>query len=162
MTAKQQFTNVWTRENATTRKVLCAIPADQCERRAGENTRTAREIATIFSRGQRRMAAALSGEWQWPPPFREAPTAWTEVLEEFNATSAAVRDALANVPDSRFDDKITFLTGPKQPGEIPVSELVWFMLLDSVHHRGQLSIYLRLMNATVPSIYGPTKEEPWM
>jgi uncharacterized damage-inducible protein DinB len=35
------------------------------------------------------------------------------------------------------------------------------MLLDAVHHRGQLSIYLRLMEAKVPSIYGPSADEPW-
>jgi hypothetical protein len=33
---------------------------------------------------------------------------------------------------------------------------------DQIHHRGQFSIYLRMVDAKVPSIYGPTADEPWM
>jgi uncharacterized damage-inducible protein DinB len=36
------------------------------------------------------------------------------------------------------------------------------MLMDSVHHRGQFSVYLRMADGKVPSIYGPTADEPWM
>jgi uncharacterized damage-inducible protein DinB len=162
MNAKQQFTDVWTRENATTRRVLHAVPADKGDFRPSENTKRARELAFIFSMGQGGIAAALSGQWQWPPQFPPAPPTWTEVLGAFDATTAAVKGALANAPESKFDEKVTFFVGPKQPGDIPVRELVWFMLLDSVHHRGQLSTYLRLMNAKVPSIYGPSADEPWM
>jgi len=60
-----------------------------------------------------------------------------------------------------MDERVRFAVGPKQVAEIPVAELIWFMLLDAVHHRGQLSIYLRLMEAKVPSIYGPSADEPW-
>jgi uncharacterized damage-inducible protein DinB len=57
---------------------------------------------------------------------------------------------------------VPFIRGPKRVGEIPVSELIWFMLLDGVHHRGQFSVYLRAAGEKVPSIYGPTAHEPWM
>jgi len=36
------------------------------------------------------------------------------------------------------------------------------MLLDQIHHRGQLSIYMRIAGAKVPSIYGPSADEPWI
>jgi uncharacterized damage-inducible protein DinB len=35
------------------------------------------------------------------------------------------------------------------------------MLYDTIHHRGQLSVYMRLAGARVPSIYGPSGDEPW-
>ena len=161
MNAKQQFADVWTRENATTRRVLYSVPADRGEFRPSANTKSARELAFIFSHGQRGAALALSGKWVFPPQFPPTPATWGEVLTSFDATTTAMRDALATAPESRLDERVTFFVGPKQAAEIPVAELIWFMLLDSVHHRGQMSIYLRLMEAKVPSIYGPSADEPW-
>ena len=70
--------------------------------------------------------------------------------------------ALENTPESRLLETVSFFTAPKQMGPMPVIELMWFMVMDSIHHRGQLSVYLRMMGAKVPSIYGPSADEPWM
>ena len=40
--------------------------------------------------------------------------------------------------------------------------VLWLMLNDSIHHRGQLSVYERMAGGLVPSIYGPSADEPWM
>jgi uncharacterized damage-inducible protein DinB len=48
-------------------------------------------------------------------------------------------------------------TGVMKP---PASPLAWSFLFDIVHHRGQISTYLRPMGAKVPSIYGPSGDEP--
>jgi uncharacterized damage-inducible protein DinB len=104
---------------------------------------------------------ALAGKWVFPPPFPPTPDTWEEILSAFDATTTAVRDALVAAPESRFAERVQFVVGPKQASFIPIAELIWFMLLDAVHHRGQLSIYLRLMEAKVPSIYGPSADEPW-
>ena len=159
---KQQFIDVWTRENATTRRVITALPDGQSEFRPHERTKTAREVAFIFALGQGAIAAALTNQWQWPPQMPPAPATYAEVIAAFDATTAAVKDALAKTPESRLSESVPFFTGPKQMGEIPVIQLLWFMLLDSVHHRGQLSIYLRMAGGKVPSIYGPSADEPWM
>jgi uncharacterized damage-inducible protein DinB len=70
--------------------------------------------------------------------------------------------AVENMPDSRLSEKVTFFTGPKQMGMVPISEVLWLMLMDSIHHRGQLSVYVRMAGGKVPSIYGPSADEPWM
>jgi uncharacterized damage-inducible protein DinB len=57
---------------------------------------------------------------------------------------------------------IAFPSGPKQMGEIRVMDFLWLMLMDSIHHRGQLSVYIRPAGGKVPSIYGPSGDEPWM
>ena len=46
-------------------------------------------------------------------------------------------------------------------GDFPVAEFLWFMLMDSVHQHGQLSVYVRCAGGKVPSIYGPSADEPW-
>ncbi|MHB8852143.1 MAG: DinB family protein [Ignavibacteriaceae bacterium] len=51
---------------------------------------------------------------------------------------------------------------PKKMGDVRCIDLAWMMLLDMIHHRGQFSIYLRMAGGKVPSIYGPSADEPWM
>jgi len=162
MNAKKQFSDVFARESATTRRVIHSLPQGKAEFTPFAGGPPARQLAFIFSIGQGAIAAALSNQWQWPPQMPEAPKSYAEVLAAFDATNAAAREAIAAAPDGRLDEKVPFFTAPKQMGEIPVGELIWFMLLDSVHHRGQFSTYLRVAGEKVPSIYGPSRDEPWM
>ena len=49
-----------------------------------------------------------------------------------------------------------------EPTEVEDFEFIrWFLLHDQIHHRGQFSIDLRMADGKVPSIYGPTADEPW-
>ena len=70
-------------------------------------------------------------------------------------------DAVREMPESRLDETVTFVTGPGTTGPVGIHDMLWFMLLDSVHHRGQLSVYVRMAGGKVPSIYGPSADEPW-
>jgi uncharacterized damage-inducible protein DinB len=153
---------VFKRESATTRRVLASVPGDQSEFQPYPSPKTAREVAAIFSLGQGGIAAALTNNWRWPPQFPPAPPTHAEVIASFEATNHAVLQTLASTTESRLLEPISFFTGPKQMGAIPVIEVMWFMRLDSIHHRGQLSVYLHMMGAKVPSIYGPSADEPWM
>lgn len=51
---------------------------------------------------------------------------------------------------------------PKQMGDFRKADVLWMMMMDAVHHRGQFSVYLRMAGGKVPSIYGPSADEPWM
>ena len=64
--------------------------------------------------------------------------------------------------EADWNSSMPFPVGPKQMGQVRKADILWTMLMDSVHHRGQFSIYLRLVGAKVPSIYGPSGDEPWM
>jgi uncharacterized damage-inducible protein DinB len=158
----QQFLDVFKRESATTRRVLHALAEEQSEFRPHPRSQCARELAAIFSLGQGGIAAALTNNWQWPPQFPPAPATYREVLANFEATNQAVLQALENTPDARLFETVPFFTAPKQMGEVRVIDLMWFMLLDGIHHRGQLSVYVRMTEGKVPSIYGPSADEPWM
>lgn len=162
MSALEQFNQVWTRENATTRRVLHAIPADQGEFRPVEDIKNARELSFIFASSQLMMASALDGSWKWPPEFPKAPATLAEVQAAYDKSTEVLRKAIKGAKDARLDETVTFFVAPKQSGEVPIGGFIWMMLLDTIHHRGQLSTYLRLMGAKVPSIYGPSKDEPWM
>lgn len=63
--------------------------------------------------------------------------------------------------DAKLQQTVQFFVGPKTLRDIPVVDFLWFLLFDHVHHRGQLSVYLRMVGS-VPAIYGPYGDEPWM
>ena len=130
---KQQFTDVFLRENATTRRVLTAIGDGLSEFRPQPSSKTAREVANIFCRSQGRIAAALNNQWQWPPQPDPAPATMAEVLADFDATTEAVKQALASAPESRLFETVPFFVGPKQMGPVPVIQA------DMVHGAGRHS-----------------------
>jgi uncharacterized damage-inducible protein DinB len=68
--------------------------------------------------------------------------------------------ALNGAEDSRLDTTVQFPTGPGKLGDVPVLQFLWFLLFDHIHHRGQLSLYLRMVGK-VPAIHGPSGDEPW-
>lgn len=158
---KQQFHDVFTRELLVTRRALRAMPEEHSEFRPHPRARNARELAWSFSLTQASMAAALTDQWSWPPHFPAAPESYDAVLTSFDATAQAVLQALANAPDARLLATVPFMAGPGHPADARVLEVIWFMLMDAVHHRGQFTVYLRLVGAKVPSIYGPSLDEPW-
>ena len=63
--------------------------------------------------------------------------------------------------DDDLRKRTHFLVGPRQMGEMTRMEMLWFLLHDEIHHRGQFSVYQRIAGGKVPSIYGPTADEQW-
>jgi DinB family protein len=60
--------------------------------------------------------------------------------------------------DSGGRGQLQFFVAPKTLGDYPTMEFLWFLLFDHIHHRGQLSVYLRMVGK-VPSIYGPSGDQ---
>ena len=64
--------------------------------------------------------------------------------------------------DAKWDSPARLKMDGKVMWEAPLGDMLFGFLLDAVHHRGQLSSYLRPMGAKVPSIYGPSADDPGM
>ncbi len=158
---KHQLADVYKKEHATTMKVLNAFPADKCSFKPHERSNSALQLAWTFVIENKLAEAALRGPLTFDGQFPPAPPTFQEVIAVYQATANEFLDSLEKTPDTRLRETIQFFTGPKQMGDFPVSEVLWLMLMDSVHHRGQLSVYLRMCGGKVPSIYGPTADEPW-
>jgi uncharacterized damage-inducible protein DinB len=91
-----------------------------------------------------------------------APDSWSDLLGALEKSTADFRQLVASTSEEDLEKKVRFMTGPKQIGEVTRMEWLWFLLHDEIHHRGQFSVYLRMADGRVPSIYGPTADEPWM
>jgi uncharacterized damage-inducible protein DinB len=147
------FTGFWTHETATTRKVLERIPEGSTYR-PDPASRTAQEIAWQIVCEERMIIEALErGEATWAPP--PMPDSMREVAEEYARQSAAIVQRWNALPAERWRGDLEFF-GSKRPA----AAMAWSFLFDIVHHRGQVSTYLRPMGAKVPQIYGPSGDEP--
>lgn len=153
MDEKALFTKFWTDESKTTRNVLARIP-DGSDYRPDPKSRTAQEIAWQIVCEEKMIVEALeTGKAEWAPP--PMPATMREVLAAYEAQSAGMGDRWAKLPAERWDGTLEFFGGQR-----PAAPMAWSFLFDIVHHRGQISTYLRPMGSTVPQIYGPSGDEP--
>ena len=162
---KQRFLDVYEEEHARTMRVLRAFPPDKAELRPAPPLKTARELAWVFvvERGLGTRVfnnAFASGMPSGGPP--KAPDAWDAVLTALEQAHKEFGDLVRSTPDAQLNETVKFFTAPRTLGDIRRMDLLWFLLHDQIHHRGQFSIYLRMSGAKVPSIYGPSGDEPWM
>ena len=162
-TARQHLLASFDREHGTTMRVLKALPKEKSELRPAPACKTARELAWMFVLAQGAMEKGLTSGFDWskPPAFPPPPEAYGEVLATFEKGHARVVELLRGLTDADLTRPIQFFTGPGKIGDIPLFDFLWLLLKDQVHHRGQFSIYLRMADAKVPSIYGPTADERW-
>jgi len=84
------------------------------------------------------------------------------LLQHFDAESAATRAALAAAEPEAFDVLWTLRHGPYVIMQQSRAETVRHLISHAIHHRGQLSVYLRLLDVPVPYIYGPNDDEATM
>ncbi|HEU0054035.1 MAG TPA: DinB family protein [Longimicrobium sp.] len=83
------------------------------------------------------------------------------VLAAFDRGAAAVRETLANTPDAALFQPWTLRKGDHVIFTLPrLAALRGMMISHIVHHRAQLSVYLRLLDVPVPGLYGPSADEP--
>jgi uncharacterized damage-inducible protein DinB len=75
-------------------------------------------------------------------------------------STAELRDRLKTLDEAGWNRPVRFYRDGKQINETTTSEMLWGFLLDMIHHRGQLSTYIRPMGGKVPSIYGPSADAP--
>jgi uncharacterized damage-inducible protein DinB len=150
---KALFTRFWTDEARTTAKVLARIPEGSTYR-PDPKSRTAQQIAWQIVGEERWIIEALENggaEWVTLP----MPATMREVLETYERQSADIIRRWNALPAERWDGTIKFFGS-----ERPASPMAWSFLFDIVHHRGQVTTYLRPMGAKVPQVYGPSHDEP--
>lgn len=153
MTEQALFTKFWTHETQTTLRVLSRIPEGSTYR-PDPKSRPAQEIAWQIVSEERMIIAALeTGVMQ--APSEPLPATMREVLAAYQELASTSPARWAALPAARWEGELDFF-GRRRPA----SAMAWSFLFDIVHHRGQISTYLRPMGAKVPQIYGPSGDEP--
>jgi uncharacterized damage-inducible protein DinB len=99
------------------------------------------------------VATHYKAEWKAEPP-----RPLHEMLDLFLRWSNELTDFVSEMDETSWNRVAQFYYNGKVVSEQPVGQFLWFILFDAIHHRGQLSAYLRPMGGTVPSIYGPSAD----
>ncbi|HLY18799.1 MAG TPA: DinB family protein [Bryobacteraceae bacterium] len=97
------------------------------------------------------------------PPYKEEPlTTQKDLLARFDKNTAAARAALAAAGDEQFAQPWSLLSGGQTLFTMPrIACIRGFVMNHCIHHRAQLTVYLRLNDVPVPAVYGPSADEQW-
>ena len=161
MSEKEQYLSAFEREYQTTLRVLKAYPADKIDLQPAPHMNSAKRIAWMLVLNQMVSVMALEQAELLPTGLPEPPATLAELLAAFEKAHADATAKIGSIDEGRWNTTLRFMTGPKQIADLRRGDVLWMFLMDTVHHRGQFSVYTRLAGGKLPSIYGPTADEPW-
>ena len=160
------FLNELDNEAKVTRTVLERVPADKFDWKPHEKSMTfgrlASHVAEMFGWTRSTLTTdVLDFSTMEYTPFE--PKSNEELLAFFDDHIAKAKAALAETSDETFLTNWTMRNGETEYFTMPkVAVVRSFVMNHIIHHRGQLSLYLRLNDIPVPSIYGPSADEGQM
>lgn len=162
MSVSATFLPEFDQEMATTRKLLERVPSEKGEWKPHPKSFSMGHLAQLLSwmpgwitQALRETKLDLSGA----PGYSTEKT--ETLLQEFDKNVKEARAALAGARDEDFAVDWSLTMGDRVLFTMPRGGVVRQTINHIVHHRGQLSVYLRLVDVPVPSIYGPTADEKW-
>ena len=155
---------------AGTKQHLAAIPDDRLNWKPHEKSYSVGELGshlaniptwTMATVGQDELdMTPEEGEEGYAPP---ACNSSTEMVERLERNAAEAREAIAGTSDETFLTNWTLIAGGEEKFTAPkIAVLRTFILDHMIHHRAQLTVYLRLMDVPVKQTYGPTADFPDM
>ena len=140
-------------------KVLRALPED-LSYKPHDRSPSAEQLAWTITNEMKALNDVVdSGKSEWEntkPPSRD------EMIGMFEKWSTELLEKVAALDDAAQERNAQFLYQGQVVMERPTVEFLWDFMFDAIHHRGQLSAYLRPMGGKVPSIYGPSADDTGM
>ena len=162
MTIRDALLTDYDHEMGTTRRLLERVPDDKLSWKPHAKSMSLGALATHLA-GIPRWAATILNEASLdlavaPPPIAEQRSR-AEILELFESIRRQTRASMDKT-DAEYESLWTLKRGGQQVFSVPrVAAFRSFVLHHVIHHRGQLSVYLRLNDVPVPAIYGPSADE---
>src|SRR5258708_2324092 len=138
-------------------RVLKALPKDRLNYRPNERSPSAEQVVwTLTNELKACVNVVRDNKSEWnsapPPPI-------DEMLKMFEQWSNELMDRVSKMDEASWNRVAQFYVNGKVVSEQPVETFLWFIHFDAIHHRGQLSAYIRPMGGKVPAIYGPSADE---
>ena len=148
-------------EAQTTKRVLERVPDDKLTWKPPPTSFSLGQLAQHIASGPGQIAAAVVPDtFEFPNSPRPEAKSRQEVLETFSKSMASARATLKSMDDARLLSDWTLTKNGKVLMSVPrIGFLRSILMNHTYHHRGQLSVYLRMLEVPVPSIYGPSADE---
>ncbi|HJP58615.1 MAG TPA: DinB family protein [Gemmatimonadaceae bacterium] len=154
MTSREFFLERRRAENPIFLSVMKSIPADRIDYKPHDRSPSAQQIMWTMTNELRSCLMVVKenrGEWKMDPapPFDEMQRLFEQSLNDLTTE-------VDKMDEASWNGQAKFYVNGKVVNEMPVGQFLWYILFDAIHHRGQLTAYLRPMGAKVPAIYGPS------
>jgi len=154
MTSREFFLERRRAENPIFLNVMNSIPADRVDYKPHDRSPSTQQIMWTMTNELRScvmVARENRGEWKTdsPPPVEEMRRLFEQLLNDLTTE-------VEKMDDAAWERTAKFYSNGKMVNEQPAGQFLWLILFDAIHHRGQLTAYLRPMGAKVPAIYGPS------
>ena len=162
MSIGQSMIAEFDQEMATTRRVLERVPSEKNTWKPHEKSFSIGHLAQLVARmpGWIPMTVNHSKlDLSQATPYSYETT--NTLLADFDRNVREARDALSNVTDEQMHQPWALTMGEQQLMTLPRGVVLRQNINHLVHHRAQLTVYLRLLDIPVPSVYGPTADERW-
>ena len=164
MSIVNSFTAELKRESVSTRKLLERVPQEKFDWQPHDKSmkllRLAAHIAEIPGLFATGVAQAEELDFTKSNYKQPAITTTQELLTFFDETLQKALSALPAMPEEDMEKTWTMRNGETVIMALPKKAVIRTLCLNHIyHHRGQLSVYLRLLDVAVPSVYGPTADE---
>lgn len=167
MSISEVFLAEWDQEVAATRRLLERVPTDKLDWKPHEKSYTLRQLAGHLAQLHGWTGITLKVDefdvnppegGDYPKPSLESTD---DILELFEQSSTEGREVLAATSDETFGETWTFKNGGETVFAAPKAGVLRrFVMNHVVHHRGQLTVYLRLLEVPLPQTFGPSADEP--
>ncbi|MBI3492210.1 MAG: DinB family protein [Acidobacteria bacterium] len=148
-------------EAKTTRRVLERVPSDKLAWKPHAKSMSLGTLAMHIATAPGYISSwPLKDNFEFSGDPTPTPANTAEILATHDKGVATVKENMKKLGDAGLEQMWTASAGGKQLMTMPKGALVRAIMLNHVyHHRGQLSVYLRLLDVPVPSIYGPSADE---
>jgi uncharacterized damage-inducible protein DinB len=149
-------------EMAVTRRVLERVPSDNGTWKPHPKSFSIAHLAQLLSWMPGWITQSLKNtelNLKQASGYSVEPT--EKLLDMFDQNVREARETLAATEDAAFEVPWSLKMGEQVLFTSPRKDVVRQTINHLVHHRGQMSVYLRLLDIPVPSMYGPTADEPW-
>lgn len=159
MNTKEFFSKTLKDEQKKFRDVIEAVPDDQFPYKVHDKAREAGNLAAQLTAQWEAISGILTkGVPDFNAHSMEAKSK-SEMLANFDTGFAELLKNVEATSEDDWENGMGVLDmGPNGKWEDKKYNMAWGFLFDAIHHRGQLSTYLRAMGAKVPSIYGPSAD----
>ena len=146
-----------------TRRFLERLPEDRLTWKPHEKSMSAGQLALHIARVPGGSVRFVQQNPAQAPDLKNVPqpTSLTEILGVFEESVAVVRSLLPQFNDAAMQETWRMLQGDRELLAIPRAQFLRDIMLNHwFQHRGQFSVYLRLLNVAVPASWGPSADEP--
>ena len=159
-TVREYFQECFRSEKPKFVKVMQAVPPGEAGYRPHPRSTSAADLVWLLA-SELGDACELIDHGTVTFVLKPAP-AVPDAIALYEKNAAELEKRLPALDDAKWGQKAKFLVDGNVAWEAPLGDMLFGFLFDAIHHRGQLSTYLRPMGSKVPSIYGPSADDPGM